>query len=100
MTTSVHDYTFAGSLDLPSALARSASSAACDKPRLRVSITAAPAAAPASAASAAAEANAAPLPLLSTMRGYCSGGVTFFIRATWWMGLVKPTPFSLQPMHG
>jgi hypothetical protein len=67
---------------------------------LRVSITAAPAAAPATAATAAAEAKEAALPCSSTMRGYCSGGVTLSILATWWIGLVKPTPFSVQPMQG
>jgi len=58
-----------------------------------------PAAAPAMAASAAAAAKLA-LPCCSTMPGYDAGGLMPRNTAVWWMGLVKPTPFSVQPMQG
>jgi hypothetical protein len=39
-------------------------------------------------------------PCSSITLGYAAGGIMPRSCATMWIGLVKPTPCSVQPMHG
>src|SRR3546814_12079133 len=63
-------------------------------------IAPAPMATPTTPPTRAAAPGLAPPPCAPSIDGYSDGGVCAVRVASEWMGLVKPTPFSVQPKHG